>query len=337
MAGSGSLKRNLGLWSIVGLGLGYMTPTVVFDTFGIVSGITAGHVPSAYILALAGILFTMYSWWADVVREAHAGDHTPIVQLHFRYGMILFIASEVMFFVAWFWAFFDASLFPGEVAQYARNEYTGGIWPPKGLEVLDPFYLPLYNTIILLLSGTTVTWAHHALIHDQRGGAKKGLWGLIGVGERDGVAEVAAEHLPGPVGEAGADDAGEQVRVRQGRDHGVVGGGDDDVVVDELVAGAAQPQQVGVEFVAAAFGRLVDDEDFEPGARILPVAQFGALVLGELLIDRVGHRRAAQTVDRLGDHVVGFVELPVGEEFGDLLDVALAGFGEGDAAGSRFD
>ena len=54
----------------------------------------------------------MYMWWRDVVKEAHAGDHTPVVQLHLRYGMILFIASEVMFFVAWFWAYFDVALFP---------------------------------------------------------------------------------------------------------------------------------------------------------------------------------------------------------------------------------
>ena len=64
--------------------------------------------------ASIGVLFTMFSWWADVIREAHAGDHTPVVQLHLRYGMILFIASEVMFFVAWFWAFFDSSLFPSD-------------------------------------------------------------------------------------------------------------------------------------------------------------------------------------------------------------------------------
>ena len=69
-----------------------------------------------FFAGLAGVLFTMYSWWADVVREAHHGDHTPVVQLHFRYGMILFIASEVMFFVGWFWAFFDFSLFPTAMA-----------------------------------------------------------------------------------------------------------------------------------------------------------------------------------------------------------------------------
>ena len=97
------------------------------------------------------------------------------MSLHLRYGMIMFIASEVMFFVAWFWAFFDASLFPNEAIQAARVAFTGGQWPPTGIEVLDPLHLPLYNTIILLLSGTTVTWAHHALLHNDRKGLMIGL------------------------------------------------------------------------------------------------------------------------------------------------------------------
>jgi len=134
-----------------------------------------------FFAGLVGVLFTMYSWWHDVIREAHEGDHTPVVQLHFRYGMILFIASEVMFFVGWFWAYFDFALFPSTV------DVIGGQWPPKGIEVINPFAFPLLNTMILLMSGTTVTWAHHALIHNQRGGEKTGLWGLLGVGNRDGV------------------------------------------------------------------------------------------------------------------------------------------------------
>ena len=117
--------------------------------------------PWLFFIGLLIVLYTMFAWWADTIKEAHEGDHTRVVSLHLRYGMIMFIASEVMFFVAWFWAFFDASLFPNEVHQVARTEFTGGVWPPKGIEVLDPFHLPLYNTIILLLSGTTVTWAHH--------------------------------------------------------------------------------------------------------------------------------------------------------------------------------
>jgi cytochrome c oxidase subunit III len=120
-------------------------------------------------LGFAGVLFTMYSWWRDVVHESRAGDHTPVVQLHLRYGMILFIASEVMFFVAWFWAFFDNALFPSAV------DAIGAQWPPKGTTVLNPFGFPLLNTLILLCSGTTVTWAHHSLIHGDREGLKTGL------------------------------------------------------------------------------------------------------------------------------------------------------------------
>ena len=131
--------------------------------------------PWLFFIGLALVLYVMFGWWSDTIREAHEGHHTRVVSLHLRYGMIMFIASEVMFFVAWFWAFFDASLFYDEAAQVARTEYTGGQWPPAGIEVLDPFHLPLYNTIILLLSGTTVTWAHHALLHDDRKGL---IWGL---------------------------------------------------------------------------------------------------------------------------------------------------------------
>jgi cytochrome c oxidase subunit III len=101
----------------------------------------------------------------------------------------------VMFFVGWFWAFFDFSLFPSAIAwvdgavEHAQDGAAAiaATWPPKGLEVLNAFEFPLLNTLILLTSGTTVTWAHHALIHDQRGGEKTGLWGLLGVGNRDGV------------------------------------------------------------------------------------------------------------------------------------------------------
>jgi cytochrome c oxidase subunit 3 len=118
----------------------------------------------------------MFLWWRDVIKEAvHQGHHTRVVQLGLRYGMILFIASEVMFFAAFFWAFFDASLFPGELKQVARSEFTGGVWPPAGTEVFEAFHLPFLNTMILLLSGCTVTWAHHALIHGDRNGLLQGL------------------------------------------------------------------------------------------------------------------------------------------------------------------
>ncbi|MGB7405555.1 MAG: cytochrome c oxidase subunit 3 [Pacificimonas sp.] len=126
-----------------------------------------------FVLGTLGVIATFWFWWASVIEEAQSGDHTPVVQLHHRYGMILFIASEVMFFVAWFWAYFDASLFPD------TGTAVGGVWPPEGIEVLSPWTYPLLNTLILLLSGTTVTWAHHALIEGNREGLKKGLWTTI--------------------------------------------------------------------------------------------------------------------------------------------------------------
>jgi cytochrome c oxidase subunit III len=142
-----------------------------------IAAISAMHGASWWWITpgVLGVLYTMFGWWVDVVKEAHRGDHTRVVQLHLRYGMILFIASEVMFFVAWFWAFFDASLFAGEEQQVARVQFTGGHWPPQGVEVFDPWHLPLLNTLILLTSGTTVTWAHHALLHNDRRGLKLGL------------------------------------------------------------------------------------------------------------------------------------------------------------------
>lgn len=138
--------------------------------------------PWLFFIGLAIILYTMFGWWSDTIKEAHNGDHTKVVSLHLRYGMIMFIASEVMFFAAWFWAFFDASLYANDAIQASRVAYTGGIWPPKGIEVLDPLHLPLYNTVILLLSGTTVTWAHHALLHGDRKGLINGLWLTVGLG-----------------------------------------------------------------------------------------------------------------------------------------------------------
>jgi len=162
-------------WPIVGALSGFVAA---------VGAILYFHGYGAWILVpgLIGVAYTMIVWWRDVVREAQSGYHTPVVQLHLRYGMILFIASEVMFFLAWFWAYFDASLFAGEAIQASRVEFTGGHWPPQGVETFDPWHLPLLNTLILLTSGTTVTWAHHALLHNDRSGLKWGLAATIALG-----------------------------------------------------------------------------------------------------------------------------------------------------------
>jgi cytochrome c oxidase subunit 3 len=153
-------------------GIGWMQ-AIQGNEFGLL-GIPLSN-PWLFFIGLLVVLYTMFGWWGDTIKEAHQGHHTRS-SLHLRYGMIMFIASEVMFFVAWFWAFFDASLFYDEAQQVARAAYTGG-QPGRrpGIEVLDPLHLPLYNTMILLLSGTTVTWAHHALLHGDRKGLK---WGL---------------------------------------------------------------------------------------------------------------------------------------------------------------
>jgi cytochrome c oxidase subunit 3 len=135
------------------------------------------HTSWLFFAGLAGVLFTMIAWWRDVVQEANQGDHTPVVSIGLRYGMILFIASEVMFFVAWFWIFFEMALFHHHRTLSSIEEVrtAWANWPPHGVEAVAPWNLPLVNTLTLLLSGTTVTWAHHALQTGDRKGAKIGL------------------------------------------------------------------------------------------------------------------------------------------------------------------
>jgi len=141
-----------------------------------------------FFAGLAGVLFCMFGWWRDVIRESQKGDHTPVVQLGLRYGMIMFIASEVMLFVSFFWVFFDMAIFNEartlipEIGNWAETGAAWATWPPKGVELLDPWSLPLLNTVILLLSGTTVTWAHHAIIKNDRDGAKLALWITVALG-----------------------------------------------------------------------------------------------------------------------------------------------------------
>jgi cytochrome c oxidase subunit 3 len=134
-----------------------------------------------FALGAITLVFTCIGWWGDVIKESRQGDHTPVVDIGLRYGMILFIASEVMFFVAWFWMFFELAIYHGHRADWIVPTWDEATtqawanWPPPHVEAFDPFHLPLMNTLILLLSGTTVTWAHHALQTGDRKGARNGL------------------------------------------------------------------------------------------------------------------------------------------------------------------
>ena len=143
------------------------------------------------LIGFVGVLYTMYAWWSEVVHEGQTGDHTPVVRIGLRYGFLMFIMSEVMFFVAWFWAFFKSALYPiippvdaDGAFQWPMSPLKDGIWPPEGIVPFDPWHLPLINTLILLCSGCAATWAHHALVHDNnnRKDIKNGLILAIALG-----------------------------------------------------------------------------------------------------------------------------------------------------------
>lgn len=128
-----------------------------------------------FIYALLLLILIVIQWWRDIRRERTLiGFHTQLVELGLRWGIILFIISEVFFFVRFFWAFFHSRL--------STNIELGRTWPPIGVVRFDPFRVPLLNTVILLSSGFSVTWAHHALMSGNHNQIKNSLILTISLG-----------------------------------------------------------------------------------------------------------------------------------------------------------
>lgn len=124
----------------------------------------------------------LYNWWKSVVKEAIADKaHNSVVQNGLRIGMALFILSEIMFFFAFFFSYFKSAIFPVGILDGVWVTEKG-TWPPAGIKTFDPWDLPLLNTLILLLSGTTVTWAHYSLLENNREDFKTGLALTVGLG-----------------------------------------------------------------------------------------------------------------------------------------------------------
>ncbi len=166
----------------------HILPPSIWPLFGAVAAFVMlfgavlwmhGSGPWMGLVGLVGVLYVMFAWWSEVVHEGQTGDHTPVVRLGLRYGFILFIMSEVMFFSAWFWTFFKHRMYP----MGPDSPAVDGVWPPAGIETFDPWHLPFINTLILLLSGCAATWAHHALVHENnRRDLVNGLILAIGLG-----------------------------------------------------------------------------------------------------------------------------------------------------------
>nr|UJG45545.1 cytochrome c oxidase subunit III [Monoclona rufilatera] len=130
---------------------------------------------SLFLLGLMITLLTMYQWWRDISREGtFQGLHTFNVMIGLKWGMILFIVSEIFFFISFFWSFFHSSLSP--------SIELGMMWPPMGINPFNPFQIPLLNTAILLTSGVTVTWAHHSLMENNHSQTVQSLFFTILLG-----------------------------------------------------------------------------------------------------------------------------------------------------------
>jgi len=128
-----------------------------------------------FIIGIFITIITIIQWWRDIIRErTFQGFHTYIVKLGIQWGIILFIVSEILFFIRFFWGFFHRRLSP--------TIELGIIWPPLGINPFNPFQIPLLNTIILLSSGITVTWTHHRLLEKNHQQATQSLFLTIILG-----------------------------------------------------------------------------------------------------------------------------------------------------------
>jgi cytochrome c oxidase subunit 3 len=151
------------------------TVLMMHDVTSTIAGMKIHWGYKGAIVGLLAVLACMYGWWRDVVNEGvKEKAHSEVAKIGFRYGMVLFIISEVFFFFAFFWAFFYIAFLPG-----AGIDFT---FPPKVIETIDPFHLPFLMTLILLLSGCSVTWAHHAFMENNIKEAKQGLAVTVALG-----------------------------------------------------------------------------------------------------------------------------------------------------------
>ena len=164
------------IWPVIGAVSGFLM------LYGAVGWMHSGDVhlfkvpvngPWLFLIGVVGVLYTMFSWWSAVVREGEEGDHTPVVRIGLQFGFILFVISEGMLFVALFWNFIKNAMYP----MGPMSPIKDGVWPPEGIVTFDAWHLPFINTLILLLSGVAVTWAHYALVHE--GDRKTAINGLI--------------------------------------------------------------------------------------------------------------------------------------------------------------